>query len=198
MDIKLSANTAFYPKWMDSFAATIGKQTHKSIVREPTMAHEYVPTAKPPIKPPPANIDPSTAAHDASLMSTIGSMGSKALQAITPSSSTMKWMADAALTLGEGSLETAEFAMKTAPMALEAAEFLLPLLLLDQPNLVSAEAEIARYSEVVKTTQRFGDDALLQNVQNDFKEAVAYYKEQMKEGKTYVLPYSKYMLNQPQ
>lgn len=54
IDMQLSANTAFYFKFQDTFAATLGKQKHSAMIKEPSLAHQYDPMDKPPVKPPPA------------------------------------------------------------------------------------------------------------------------------------------------
>lgn len=100
------------------------------------MAHVYRPGERAPVKPPPRQMDPATVGHDMSIME---GLSKSMFDALVPSMPTMKWMADAALTLGGEAAETAEFAMKAAPYAFEAAEMLAPLaIFLNEPPRVSA------------------------------------------------------------
>lgn len=99
----------------------------------------------------------------------------------------MKWMQDAATMLGSDAAATAEFALKAAPYVIEAGEMLAPLaLLMEQPKLVSAKAELRRYHEVLQATEKFGDVEIAQMVKAAFKEATDYYQAKIEQGSNYV------------
>lgn len=112
------------------------------------------------------------------------------MKSILPKMPDLKWMSSFAKTMEEGAAEGLEFMSKAAPLALDAAAVIAPLLL-DEDNLrVSASAEVRRYNTVIEATKAFGDQSVVAGVDESFKEALKYYRDQIQQGNTYVKPYS--------
>lgn len=134
-------------------------------------------------------MDAETASHDMSLMN---SLVPSVVKSLMPSQPTLKWMASAAETMGATAKEAAIFAEETAPFALGAMEMLAPLVLLvpKEEHLVSAAAEVRRYNEVMTQSTKFGDPHVLLGVEDNFKDAIAYYRQAIQDGKNYVMPYT--------
>lgn len=187
VDLTLSANIGFYPKFSDTFAASINKRTNVVDVREPTMAHVYNPAKPSPAKPPPKTVNPETVVQDSNFFNALPTALSKQ---ILPKMPQMKWMSEAAEAMGEAGEAALKFSVDAAPYALEAAEVLLPLLLDDLTQMVSAKAEIRRYEAVIAQTKLFGDDQVLNSVEDAFKTQLAYYQTAIDNGVSYVAPYT--------
>jgi hypothetical protein len=78
---------------------------------------------------------------------------------LMPSQPTLKWMSQAAESMGVAAEDAAVFTEEVAPFAIEALEMLAPLILLvpKEEHLVSAAAEVRRYGEVMSQCNKFGD-----------------------------------------
>ena len=132
IDITMSANTAFYPKFQDTFAATLHKPSAPATIREPTVVHEYNPVVRPPIKPPPKNLNPDNTLNIVNQLQNLPQTVMKT--AVDP---VLGWFGSAAKALTEAGGQAFKFAEKAAPFALDAAEMLIPMLL-EGETLVSA------------------------------------------------------------
>lgn len=144
-DITLSANIGFYPKFSDTFAAGINARPGVVNIKEPTMAHAYSPTQQSPVKPPPKSVTPESTMFESGLLN---SLSSTVIKSLMPEMPSMKWLSEAATAMGETGGSSLKFAVDAAPYAMEAAEFLLPLLISEPPR-ISARAEIKRYEAVI-------------------------------------------------
>lgn len=146
--MKLSANTAFYPKWMDTFAASIGKSNVSGTIMEPESVRTYAPSNKPPIPRPPANTDSSAYRTAAGYANTMGNVVMKHMIESSPASSYLEKSKSALLTAAKDySVYTAS---KIPEMVAPDVASMIPILVV-APNpyeRVSAAAEIRRYEIV--------------------------------------------------
>lgn len=215
LDIRLGANTLYYPKFTNAFTANLGASNQRRMIREPTTIDTYNPIEKPPVRAPPKGVNPGFMQQGSDMIAEMMKAGEKTTKGIelkggnTPNpavamaaaaggSSALGWMSEATSILTEGAELGLSAAKMAAPFVEAAGAFAPVLMVLDEPDLINIQAELNRYERTLNETRQFGDKSILIGVEEVFKQAIAYYKSERQQGKTFTLPYTTSVQQSPQ